>query len=626
MSAAENKLSRILNVKLNDTEVGTLTLLAGDKTLFAFAESYVENGDRPTLSLSFKTPMGELKLSEKIRGGATLPPFFSNLLPEGHLRDYLAKQANVKSGREFFLIAALGRDLPGAVRVMPAQALEDDGKHEPDSSSTAVKALRFSLAGVQLKFSAVMESTGGLTIPVDGIGGGWIVKLPSSSHRQVPEAEFSMLKLAERAGITVPEFKLIPTASVSGLPSDINEKFGDSLAVKRFDRGPNDTRIHMEDFAQIFGIYPNEKYDNASFDRIGYVILSECGEQDFIEYIRRLVFTVMIGNGDMHLKNWSLLYTDGRNPRLSPAYDFVPTILYMANDDLGLRLGGQKEFNQITQKNFAKLAAKSAASERVVLNTVRETIDRINQAWHETRTDLPLTKEMKAAIESHMNNLQLQPTVKISSSLPTLHLVKGEAMHIEQNRLTEIEGGSDVRILGQNYTYNLDKLLATVRQSGETFDGFLTSQIAQNLYKARLKEPLTILYAPFRDKLFLTVSGKQNPACNWLSRLPGFEESGRDWAPETAIPFFYWSGEKLYRVYPALGTDLDADASDKYYITDLGKWNPPYIQRTDADTYKRIAKDQHDPMFYAVPTTGQETVPVNGGTAVVHHAFVRFSG
>lgn len=624
MSATENKLPRILNVKLNDTDVGTLTLLAGDKTLFAFSESYVENADRPTLSLSFKTPMGELKLSEKIRGGATLPPSFSNLLPEGHLRDYLAKKANVKSGREFFLIAALGRDLPGAVRVTASEDLRDDGRDGRDGSATAANALRFSLAGVQLKFSAVMESTGGLTIPVDGIGGSWIVKLPSNSHRHVPEAEFSMLKLAERAGITVPDFKLIPTASVSGLPSDIDEKFGDSLAVKRFDRGESDARIHMEDFAQIFGIYPKEKYENASFDRIGYVILGECGEKDFTEYIRRLVFSVMIGNGDMHLKNWSLLYADGRNPRLSPAYDFVPTILYMANDDLGLGLGGQKEFNQVTQKNFAKLAAKSAASERLVLNTVQEAIDRIYQAWHDIRTDLPLTKEMRAAIEAHMSSLQLQPSAKFSSSLPTLHLTKGDVMHIEQNRLTEIEGGSEVRILGQNYAYNLDKLLATVRQSGENFDEFLTQQIAQNLYKSRLKEPLTILYAPFREKLYLTVSGKQNPACNWLSKLPGFEESGRDWAPETAVPFIYWSGDKLYRVYPALGPDLDDDAPEKYYITDLGKWNPPYIQRTDPGTHKHIAELKRDPMHHAVPTSGLHIIQVNGNPETIHHAFVRF--
>ncbi len=624
MSTKENQLSRLLNVRLNDTDVGTLTLLAGDKTLFAFAPSYAENENRPTLSLWFKTPLGELKTTEKIRDAATLPPFFSNLLPEGHLRDYLAKKTNVKSGREFFLIAALGKDLPGAVHVDSSDEWQDYGTPEQQGAASDAKLLRFSLAGVQLKFSAIIESTGGLTIPADGIGGSWIVKLPSNSHKQVPEAEFSMLRLAQHVGIKVPEFKLVSTASISGLPSDINANPGDSLVVKRFDRGPNNTRIHMEDFAQVFGIYPRDKYENASFDRIGFVILSECGEDDFTEYIRRLVFTVMIGNGDMHLKNWSLLYADGRNPRLSPAYDFVPTILYMANDNLGLRLGGEREFVDVSDKSFEKLAARTAASSHLVLDTVRETIDRVYQSWHEMRSDLPLTKEMKTALDAHMSKLKLRPITKISLSLPILDVQRDHALHIEENRVQAIEGGPASIVVGQTYIYSLEKLLATVRQSDQTFDQFLTERIASDLYKARLKEPLTILYAPFREQLFLTVSGKHDPKCSWLSKIPGFEETARDWASSRAVPFIFWNGEKVYRVYQVLN-ELDEDAPEKYYISDLGKWNPPYIQRTSAETYKDIAEHRRDPMYSAVPTSGQQTIEANGGTAVVYHAFLRHS-
>jgi len=403
MAESNEQSFRTLSVYLNNTEVGTLTLLADDRTLFAFSRSYIENANRPTLSLWFKTPLGELKTAEKIRSAAALPPFFSNLLPEGHLRDYLAKKLNVKSGREFFLIAALGKDLPGAVYVQAVEELADDGLKQKKLLSKEEKLLRFSLAGVQLKFSAIMESTGGLTIPADGIGGSWIVKLPSHTYKHVPEAEYSMLKLAERTGISVPDCKLIPTASIAGLPADIDAKFGESLAVKRFDRKDDGVRIHMEDFAQVFGIYPTEKYENASFDRIGYVLLSECGEADFFEFIKRLVFTVLIGNGDMHLKNWSLLYNDSRQPRLSPAYDFVPTIIYMANDNLGLRLGGEKEFLKVRMVNFVKLVSKAAASERIALKLVQETVERTCIAWKELQSDFPLTKEMKKALEVHMD-------------------------------------------------------------------------------------------------------------------------------------------------------------------------------------------------------------------------------
>ena len=68
--------------------------------------------------------------------------------------------------------------------------------------------LRFSLAGVQLKFSAMGDARGGLTIPARGVGGDWIVKLPSLQFPGVPENEFSMMTLARAVGISVPVVKL----------------------------------------------------------------------------------------------------------------------------------------------------------------------------------------------------------------------------------------------------------------------------------------------------------------------------------------------------------------------------------------------------------------------------------
>jgi serine/threonine-protein kinase HipA len=407
--------SRVLNVYLSQIEVGTLALLPDDRTLFAFSQSYLQLQDtaRPVLSLWFKTPLGELKTEEKIRSGANLPPFFSNLLPEGHLRAYLAKKVNVSSRREFFLLAALGEDLPGAVRVLPAEKLRNERSQSEQAARQEQHLMRFSLAGIQLKFSAIMEASGGLTIPADGTGGSWIIKLPSHSYKHVPEAEYSMLKLAERVGISVPESQLISMAAIAGLPSDAEASSGKNgdqcLAVKRFDRGETGSRrIHMEDFAQIFGVYPTEKYENASFDRIGFVVLSECGESDFFEFIKRLVFTILIGNGDMHLKNWSLLYSDPRHPRLSPAYDFVPTIAYIPGDNLGLRLGGAREFLEINLANFTKLASRAAASERIASRVVREAVEEIYDAWRDLQTDLPITEHIKSLLTSHMDKLKLR--------------------------------------------------------------------------------------------------------------------------------------------------------------------------------------------------------------------------
>ena len=126
---------RVLDVLLHGTPIGTLTHVPGDRTLFAFAEDYVANAHRSVLGLSFKDRLGEL-ITEFRPTQTRLLPFFSNLLPEGRMRTYLASRAGVSEVREFFLLWALGSDLPGAVTVVPAEGeawpLDVDDRDEPD--------------------------------------------------------------------------------------------------------------------------------------------------------------------------------------------------------------------------------------------------------------------------------------------------------------------------------------------------------------------------------------------------------------------------------------------------------------------------------------------------------------
>src|SRR5260370_5564792 len=111
----------VLDVRLHGQIIGTLTRLPGDRVLFAFTASYVADQNRPTLSLSFKDALGSLIID--VRPTRTrLPVFFANLLPERTMRDYLAARASVKPEREFFLVAVLGRDLPGALEIQPSHA------------------------------------------------------------------------------------------------------------------------------------------------------------------------------------------------------------------------------------------------------------------------------------------------------------------------------------------------------------------------------------------------------------------------------------------------------------------------------------------------------------------------
>src|SRR5258708_2219150 len=98
-----------LSVRLQGKHIGVITRLAGDRQLFAFEQDYIDDQQRPTLSLSFKGSTGGL-VTQTRPTGRRVPPFFSNLLPEGHLRAYLAKPADGNPEREFFLLAVLGAD------------------------------------------------------------------------------------------------------------------------------------------------------------------------------------------------------------------------------------------------------------------------------------------------------------------------------------------------------------------------------------------------------------------------------------------------------------------------------------------------------------------------------------
>jgi len=404
-----------LVVRLHDRQISILNRLSGERQVFAFEQDYIDDPQRPTLSLSFKSTSGGLVTSVR-PVTRRVPPFFSNLLPEGHLRTYLAKLAGVKPEREFFLLAALGADLPGALVVTPLDGFGQEGgtHHAPDNSHheehPAQAALRFSLAGVQLKFSAVMEATGGLTIPADGMGGSWIVKLPSARFPAVPENEFVMLDLARRVGISVPANRLVEISTIKGLPQEAQTAGGTALAVQRFDRALGGRPVHMEDFAQVFGLFPDDKYSRRSYANIASVLWAETGEDATYEFVRRLVFSVLIGNADMHLKNWSLLYPDKRTPVLSPAYDFVSTVPYIPGDTLALTFGGSRSLAEITPDQMRRFADAARIPASPLWQIAAETAERTAEEWGKLERANLLPRGMRASIKKQI--LAVAATIK----------------------------------------------------------------------------------------------------------------------------------------------------------------------------------------------------------------------
>jgi len=213
---------------------------------------------------------------------------------------------------------------------------------------------------VQLKFSAVMEAAGGLTIPAGGTGGSWIVKLPSAKYVSVPENEHAMLELARRVGIEVPSNKLVAIDSIHGLPEEAHTVGKTALAVERFDRLPDSRASAHGRLRPGVRSLSADKYAHRSYANVASVLWAETGQETTYEFVKRVVFSVVMGNADMHLKNWTLLYPDRRTPVLSPAYDLVSTVPYLPKDELALSFGGSRDLHGITKDQVRRFAEARA--------------------------------------------------------------------------------------------------------------------------------------------------------------------------------------------------------------------------------------------------------------------------
>lgn len=397
-----------LRVSLGDVPVGVLTLNANQGCEFRLLESYKNAYPRPILGQVFMDDLGKGHSSR-----SRTPPWFSNLLPEGQLRQLIADQAGVSSAREFFLLYHLREDLPGAVRIvaeeqaMLAEASESIGEQRPSLAAPEDDAWHFSLAGVQLKFSA-RQGERGLTVPVSGLGGDWIIKLPDARYPKVPENEFATMQWARSSLIDVPEFRLVDVADVTGLPPAL-QSFSEkkAFAIRRFDRLQQGHRVHMEDFAQILNLYPEEKYKKYNYETLASVIMGLTGSAGLDEFVRRLIFVIASGNGDAHHKNWSLVYPDGVNAALSPAYDLVSTIQYMRDDQLALNLAGSKRWQDVDMNVFRRMARKIGEREALMVSRVEASVEAVLDAWHTSSCVFGYDAAAIACIEDHLSTVPL---------------------------------------------------------------------------------------------------------------------------------------------------------------------------------------------------------------------------
>ncbi|MEU8396847.1 HipA domain-containing protein [Nonomuraea sp. NPDC048892] len=294
-------------------------------------------------------------------------------------------------------------------------ALESDTPVIPESAvephDDGLGTVRFSLAGVQAKFSMRWEGKG-LVLPMSGQGGDWIVKLPDRRFPEVPANEHAMLTWAKLVGIGVPEIRLIEGTHLTGLPDGLVRPDEMVFAVRRFDRLAGG-RVHQEDFAQVREVAVASKYEKATYAGLARVINAVC-PQDMTEYLRRLAAIVVMGNLDAHLKNWTLRYPDGVNARLSPAYDFVSVSSYddFRAEELAFPVNGGKVAGLITLDNFRSFARRAHLEADQVTEVVRDTVAAMVDTWPQVRAEPTIPSFVAAHVEQRLRSLPLIADVR----------------------------------------------------------------------------------------------------------------------------------------------------------------------------------------------------------------------
>lgn len=346
--------------------------------------------------------------------GDKLPTFFHNLLPEGPLRRHLEEIGRLDKNDDFGLLSLCGTDLPGAVYVDQAplnpQAVAKVVTQNNDALEPTVTPVPLpeatSLSGVQPKLSLVQARGRYVARTKDAKGVHIIAKLPTVEYPLLPQVEALSMRLAAEAGVAVCDVWLAPLENIDADQPFLLGEGRQFLAVRRFDRSGT-KHIHCEDFAQILGIAPEEKYTHplASYSTILKVLMQTpgLGLDAALEMVRRITVNDMLGNFDGHIKNYGLLYPDGHTPELSPAYDVVAYAAFIPGHGHALKFTPETEKrSRVSPQVIRQLCNDVPGLQEPKVNAViREAVRKAVRAWPELIAASPLLEQQKQNLLKH---------------------------------------------------------------------------------------------------------------------------------------------------------------------------------------------------------------------------------
>lgn len=390
---------RALDVYLNDALVGELRQ-EGRELFFCYAASYLSSPAPMPLSR-------HLPLREEVFSDAAIRAFYANLLPEGGMREQVARALGLSPGNVFGLLDALGGDCAGAVSlVRPGKRPKRQNSYQQLSPLelearlaelpshpllAGEEGVRLSLAGAQNKLPIYFDGCD-FHLPQDGAPSSHILKTDIPHLEETVLNEAFCMNLAARVGLNVPQATVVRVGAAR------------VYMIARYDRQRAESgdllRLHQEDFCQALGIPPELKYEKEGGP--GFAACLELVREwsseplaDAAALLRWALFNFLIGNADAHGKNIAFLYASG-HVRLAPFYDLLSTAVYERRVDnkFAMKMGGQKDPRYLSGHHLEKFAAEIRVGLRVVKAQLRELTERVHAEVS------PLAQEYRRAYAS----------------------------------------------------------------------------------------------------------------------------------------------------------------------------------------------------------------------------------